>query len=396
VNLFSRQRNETGRTRELPTICHVLHTLNVGGAELLARDFALEHQDRFRPVFVCLDAIGTIGKELRAKGYTVEVIGRCPGFDYRCVWRLSQFMRQQKVALVHAHQYAPFFYSSLARNFGPGYPILFTEHGRDNPDFRRMKRVWANKVLLRRRDHVIAVGKFVRNALVENEGLPANRIEVIYNGVDAKQFDPKKPNRDRLRNVLKLHPQDIGVVQVARLNRLKDYGTALEAMARVCRVAPNVKYFIVGEGEERATIESSIDQLNLHGQAKMLGLRQDVPQLLEAMDVFLLSSVTEGIPLTLIEAMFAQLPCVATRVGGIEEVVLDGITGLLSDANDPDAIASKILRLNRSADTRSQLGKYGRERALRLFDSHRMFEEYECLYAQLTSTRVEPCVAKLD
>lgn len=381
---IEREPQRKSSTGSLPTVCHVLHTLNVGGAEVLAQQIAMKLSTHFRPVFVCLDAMGYLGEQLRSYGLTVEVVERRPGFDYRCARRIAQFMRHQNVQVVHAHQYAPFFYSSFARMFGVRYPILFTEHGRDYPDFRRLKRVYANKVLLGRRDCVVAVGECVRSALIANEGLPRSRVEVLYNGVDAKQFDPQRPSRKRARELLNLNEDEIGVVQVARLNRLKDYRTATHAMAQVCKVAPNVKYFIVGEGDERATIERTIQDLDLQRQVRMLGLRHDVPHLLEGMDVFLLTSLTEGIPLTVIEAMLAQLPCIATRVGGMEEVVCDGITGHISAANDPDDIAKKILSLIQSSATRLEMGKRGRERAIRLFHSDRMFDEYEHLYTQLT------------
>lgn len=120
-----------------PTICHVLHSLNVGGAELLSLQFAMQAVEDYRPVFVCLDSLGSIGGRLRDDGFDVEVVERRPGFDIGCALRVARIMLEQDVSLVHAHQYGPFFYSSLARLFGPRYPILFTEHGRDFPDFRR-------------------------------------------------------------------------------------------------------------------------------------------------------------------------------------------------------------------------------------------------------------------
>jgi L-malate glycosyltransferase len=292
-------------------------------------------------------------------------------------------MQQHDVRLVHAHQYAPFFYSSLARAFGARYPIVFTEHGRDFPDFRRPKRVWANKLLLRRKDRVVAVGEHVRTALIENEGFALTRVDVIYNGVDALRFHAARPYRDRVRAQLGLTDQDVGIIQVARLNRLKDYGTALHAIAQACNESPNVKYFIVGVGEEQSKIEETIAKLQLTRQVKMLGLRTDVSELLQGMDIFLLSSLSEGIPLTLIEAMLAQLPCVTTNVGGTGEVVIEGSTGYLAEAKDSCELARKLIKLVRSQDERTRMGDAGRKRTMSLFRSDRMFERYESMYAEL-------------
>ncbi len=166
-----------------PVICQLVHTLNVGGAEILARQFALQAADSFRFVFACLDECGMIGEELKAAGYPVAVLGRRPGFDFGCARRLARYCRGQNVRLLHAHQYGPFFYASLASRLAGRIPVLFTEHGRDHPDYPRRKRIWVNRWLLRQRDRVVAVGKYVHEALVVNEGLPRGRIEVVYNGI---------------------------------------------------------------------------------------------------------------------------------------------------------------------------------------------------------------------
>ncbi|MCA9131781.1 MAG: glycosyltransferase [Planctomycetales bacterium] len=384
---FGTQPTDADKSAERPVVCQLLHTLNVGGAELLAQQFALRAAKQFRPVFVCLDALGSLGGQLRQQGFTVEVLQRRPGFDSRCAWRLANVLRREKVQLVHAHQYAPFFYSALARLCGAHYPILFTEHGRDFPDFRRPKRVLANRLLLRRCDHVVAVGNYVRTALVDHEGLSAKRIEVIYNGVDASRFDPQRALREIVRRELRLQEDEFAIVQVARLNRLKDYGTALRAIAQVCRVYPQVRYFLVGEGEEQATLQRLRQDLGLQRQVTMLGPRSDVPRLLQGMDLFLLTSVSEGIPLTLIEAMFSQLPCVATGVGGVPEVVVHGQTGWVVAPQRPDELAAGILKLVQADELRQRLAAAGYLRASRHFPATRMIAEYERRYAQLIAPR---------
>lgn len=364
-------------------MCHVLHTLNVGGAELLAKAFAEHCQDKYQVVFACLDGLGTMGAELRAAGFVVTVLDRQPGFDAHCVVKLAAFLRSHDVRLVHAHQYAAFFYSSMARMLRLKFPILFTEHGRDYPDYRRVKRVWANKILLGRSDRIVAVGNCVRSALVQYEGLPVSRVEVIYNGCDSSKVDSLRADRIGVRAELGLDKDAIGVIQVARLNRLKDHGTALRAMVQVLRDSPCVRYFIVGQGEEQTAIEGLIQELGIQQQVVMLGLRSDIPRLLEGMDLFLLSSISEGIPLTLIEAMLAKLPCVATRVGGVAEVVCDGVTGLLAEPRQPTELAARLSCLIQSPSLRREMGYAGWQRAYVDFNAKRMLNEYGFVYAKL-------------
>jgi L-malate glycosyltransferase len=364
----------------LPTICHVLHHLDVGGAELLAKHFARHSAGEFRTVFLCLDAVGRLGRELQAEGSTVESVKRRPGFDFGCARRIAKFLRREGVRLIHAHQYTPFFYSALARWCGYTAPIVFTEHGRDDPDFRRWKRVWANRLLLRRADQVVAVGDAVRAALIHHEGFPAERVRVIRNGVDASRFDVCRPARQAVRAELGIAIDEVAVVHVARLNRLKDHGTALQAIAQTLRSGAAMRYFIVGEGEEEPTIRQHIDRLGIGARVHLLGLRQDVPRLLEGMDVFLLSSITEGIPLALLEAMMAQLPCVATNVGGVAEVIATPQAGLLAAAAQPEAIAEHLTRLVGSATMRQEMGLAGRRRAIELFGDDAMRRQYTEIY----------------
>src|SRR5204862_1893786 len=132
--------------------------------------------------------------------------------------------------LVHAHQYTPFFYALAARLLYRRPPVLFTEHGRHQPDYPRRKRMVINRLLLERRDRVVGVGEAVRQALIANEGIPARRIEVVYNGIDANQFAPARHlegQREKVRAELGLSATDLVILQVARLDYLKDHATAV-------------------------------------------------------------------------------------------------------------------------------------------------------------------------
>lgn len=373
------------RTR--PVICQIVHTLNVGGAEILARQFAERARDEFEFVFACLDSAGLMADELRQAGFAVENLARRPGFDLACVRRLANLCRRHHVAAIHAHQYAPFFYSALARTLAwREMPIVFTEHGRDYPDYRRSKRVLANRWILGRRDRVVGVGECVRQALIENEGLSPNRIEVIYNGIDVARYAGHANERQAVREHLGLADDHVAIIHVARLNRLKDHPTAIRAMSLLASRFPQARMLIVGDGEERQTIESLVAELGLSQQVQLLGTRRDIPALLAAADVFLLSSVSEGIPLTLIEAMAAGLPCVSTAVGGTPEVVADGQTGLLTPAGNPEQLADKLATLLTDENLRQRLGAAGKQRCRESFGDEQMHAAYRQVYRELAGT----------
>jgi sugar transferase (PEP-CTERM/EpsH1 system associated) len=366
-----------------PTICQLLHTLHVGGAEVLAARLAHRLRNRCRFVFACLEERGTLGEELQKEGFPVEVLARRPGLDLRCARRLGRLLRRERVDVLHAHQYTPFFYAIASRwPFGRP-PILFTEHGRHQPDYPRRKRILFNRLMLRKRDRVVGVGEAVRQALLANEGILDKRIEVIYNGIDADRFVGRPGDRSEVRRELGLQVDAPIVIQIARLDYLKDHATAVRSMARVVREKPAARLLLVGEGPEERSIRTQVEQLGLGGSVHFLGLRKDVARLLQAADLFLLSSISEGIPLTVIEAMCAGLPVVCTQVGGTAEVVIDGETGLLAPAGDDAAIAGAMLRLIGDPARRQMMGDAGRQRARQLFSETTMVEHYAGLYEEM-------------
>jgi glycosyltransferase involved in cell wall biosynthesis len=336
-----------------------------------------------RVVFACLDDLGTLGEQLRGEGFTVEVLNRRPGVDWGCSRRLREFLRQENVALVHAHQYTPFFYALAARFPFRRTPILFTEHGRHQPDYPRPKRMLFNRLMLRRRDRLVGVGEAVRQALIHNEGFPARRVGLIYNGIDLEAFGQPCPDRAALRRSLGLDAEDLVLFQVARLDYLKDHATAVRTVERVAAIRPNVRLVLVGEGPEQGKLEDLIREKRLEKHVLLLGLRKDVPRLLPAADLFLLTSVSEGIPLTVIEAMAARLPVVSTAVGGLAEVVVDGQTGLLAAAGDDAALAEKVLALADNGELRARMGQVGSQRARELFAETKMNESYLNLYGEM-------------
>jgi glycosyltransferase involved in cell wall biosynthesis len=182
---------------------------------------------------------------------------------------------------------------------------------------------------------------------------------------------------------LKLTDDDFVMIQVARLDALKDHLTAVRTMHHVVRALPAAQLLIVGEGPEEGKIRTEIQRLGLGANIHLLGLRHDVPRLLAAADVFLLTSVSEGIPLTIIEAMAARLPVVSTNVGGISEVVEDEATGLLAPAGDDLALADRLLRVANSPNHCAQLVVAAQRRATDLFSERKMIDDYRRLYDRM-------------
>lgn len=368
----------------IATVGQVLLSLAMGGGEILAARIARRLNGQFRFVFFCLDSLGTLGEELRKEGFQVYVLERRPGIDWRCMRRLARLLRQESVNVLHAHQYTPFFYSATARWMHCRQSVIFTEHGRMFPDYPRRKRILANRLLVGRRDRVVGVGQAVRRALIVNEGLRDDRVEVIYNGIDlAAQADRIDQDRAHVRREFDWTDDNLVIVQVARLDPLKDHLTAVRAFERVHRQLPQARFLIVGEGAERQAIEAEIASRKLDPYVLLTGLRKDIPRLLAASDLLWLSSVSEGIPLTLIEGMAAGLPVVSTEVGGVAEVVEANKTGLLAPAGKDAELAQAVLALLGDSELRRRLALAGQRRAFERFSEDQMVAAYASLYEEV-------------
>jgi glycosyltransferase involved in cell wall biosynthesis len=302
---------------------------------------------------------------------------------------------EERIDVIHAHQYTPFAYAVATRAFGCRPPVLFTEHGRFYPDYPNFKRKVFNRLLPDRRDRFIAVGESVRQALIRNEGLPPRRVEIVYNGVDLSAFDHDQ-SRDDVRHELGVASDTFLVVQVARLDTIKDHTTAVRAIAAAVEQCPAIRLMIVGDGPERDVIVETIKALGLEKNVTMLGLRHDVSRILSAADAFLLTSLSEGIPVTIIEAMAAGVPVVSTNVGGVPELLEDGVSGLLVPVGDATGVANALTRLEADRDLRERLSRAARERAETCFSEPQMIEAYAALYASMPVVRPVATSSKLS
>jgi glycosyltransferase involved in cell wall biosynthesis len=368
------------------TVCQLLHSLEIGGAEVLASRLSRALAHRFRFVFACLDEIGEIGDRLQHDGYLVAHLHRQPGVDFGCIGRLARFLDEERADLIHAYHYTPFFYAAAARGFRRRWPILYAEHARPVLDRPRPKRLLFNRCAFQSVDRVVAVGECMRDALIKNEKI-TRRIDVIYNGVDVTPASSQHA-RAEVRAELNLGANDFVIIQVARLDPVKDHLTAIETMRRLTAVRDDIRLLLVGDGPERQRVHDAISAHRLDAQIRVLGVRHDVTRLLQAADAFLLTSIAEAIPVSILEAMSTALPVVATAVGGVPEVVIDGSTGLLAPAGDAAALCAAIQQLTSDESRRRQLGACGAERARSAFSQAQMISRYQqCYEAMLEPQR---------
>lgn len=368
---------------DAPIVMQVVLTLAPGGTERLTIDLAQRLSDRFRMVVCCLDEAGEWAGELEAVDVPVVSLLRRPGFRPSLGRRIARIAANHDVSVLHCHHYSSFVYGALATLWNRRLRVLYTEHGRLSDAPPRLKRRAANQLLGRLTSPMFAVSAALRDHMLA-EGLPASRVGVIHNGIDVGPA-PGADERRQARRALGVGDQVMLVGTAARLDLVKDLASLIAAIADARAGNDVVQLMIVGDGQERAALEAAARARGVERVVHFLGYRQDVRALLPAFDIYANSSISEGVSLTILEAMAARLPVVATRVGGTPEVVVDGATGVLVPPRSVSAMASALLALAASPERRHALGDAGRARVEAAFTIERMVSDYAREYTRLAA-----------
>ncbi|QDV51236.1 glycosyltransferase [Gimesia fumaroli] len=356
-------------------VCHLSLTLCTGGLERLLVDFARYHNpDQFELEFIALGETGQPAEEIQQLG--------CPVFDYPLTARgklarisqLSHFLKGRNYDVLHTHNAYPHFYGSLAGRRAKIPAIIHTRHGRRFGETfnERLQFALASRIA----DRVVPVSDDTGKRCKQIGWLTDGKVTRIWNGIDVDRFVFTGP------------ADDFTAITVSRLSPEKDLITMLEAVKLVIDTLPEFRLMIVGDGPERTKLEKKSAELHLEPHVQFLGERNDIPNLLSQAGFYVSSSLTEGISLTLLEAMSVGLPIVATAVGGNPEIVEQPDTGTLVPAADPAQLADAILVMCQQKADWQQMGQRARQRVEQHFNIRTMIKDYEALYLNvLTTTR---------
>ncbi len=371
----------------------LVHGLGIGGAEVVVSSLTRWLRGRNAEVEVgCLDEVGTLGEELRKEGVSLVWYQRKPGKDILLPWRIARHLRGSSIDVIHAHQMTPFVYGMVAK-FMTGVPLILTEHGRLYPDVASARRRAFNRIFGSSVDRITAVSGAVLRSLVTVEGFRPDVIEVLYNGVDVERLSRPLSDHHTARRRIGVPPDARVIGTVGRLHPDKNYELLLRATAILRNDTLNVFLVIVGAGPEEERLRVLAGELGLSQRTVFLGERRDIEEILPAFDVFALPSRTEGTPVTLLEAMAAGIPIVATAVGGVPELLDDGREALLvrvdasSDQGPLAPFAAALSRVLTDAELRCSLIGNARSRARRSFSRDAIFQRYQSLYDEVLAER---------
>lgn len=300
--------------------------------------------------------------------------------DPRAFWHLVRILRRERPQILHSHMVHANLLARLARPLGQ-VPVLICTVHTINEGGRW--REWAYRLTDPFCDLTIQVSRAGLERYVRIGAVPRHKIRFIPNGVDTNRFRPDPEARGRLREELKLGDAFIWLA-VGRFEEAKDYPNMLQAFAEVLHVREDVVLLIAGQGSQREKAQCLAEKLGIGSKVLFLGVRKDIPDLMNAADAYVMSSAWEGMPIVLLEAGAVGLPIVATDVGGNREVVVDGKSGFLVPPKDPDALARAMLRLmDLSPEERRSMGEYGRTHIEESYSLERVVDQWETLYREL-------------
>ena len=366
-----------------PSLAYVVNNLHPGGTERLVVEMSLIFAREFDLQVFCLDEPGLWADRLRERGIPVYGLWRQPGLDIAISVKLAQHFRRQRTQIVHAHQCTPWFYVALARLLYPTPRLLLEEHGRFFPEVENWKRVWFNRWIIKPLTHrVVAVSKDIRERLRRYEGLQHQAITVVYNGVTPEPL-LDAATRAALRYEWGFTAENFVIGTVGRFDPIKNLPLLVNGLARAKVEAPNIQGLLVGDGPEFGATQDLIKQLYLVDRVRLTGFRDDARKLVQCMDLFVLSSFSEGTSMALLEAMAAGVPVVVTAVGGNPEVVTEGQTGWVIPSGSVDALTTAMLEAINHPEKRRAFAFAGQQRFEERFTFGRMIEAYRQIYHEM-------------
>lgn len=357
------------------TIVHFIYQFSTGGLENgLVNIINHLSPSEFRHIVVCLTTQTEFSNRLKGRNVEVIALDLKPGPLYRYYGRIWKLLKRLRADIVHTRNLTSIELQLLAFLARVPYRI-HSEHGRGLADLKgdNFKHQFLRKMMSPFIHQYVSLSKEIKQYLIQKVAINSKKVKQIYNGVNLDFFSSVnsavKGNHDKIR-----------IITVGRMEAVKDPLTSLEAIVGLIPTFPNIEFIVVGSGSMIPVIEAAAQKCGIRNQVICLGEREDINSLLTSSDIFVQSSLVEGVSNTILEAMASGLPVVATDVGGNSELVEERVTGLLVPPRDVTQLRQALQYYCEDADRRREHGVNGRLRVERHFSLKKMIEQYDKLY----------------
>ncbi|MDI6780493.1 MAG: glycosyltransferase [bacterium] len=364
-------------------VVHLVYSLDPGGLENGVVNIVNGmDMECFNPMICCLKSGGILKERVKSSIEVIEVDKKGKQ-ELGVLFRLKKIFKDRDVHVVHTHNWGTCCEGVIGARLAsvPVPVVIHQEHGTfvDSVGSKK-RRIWGERIVLRYADQVMTLSEDLKEKMIKILGIPGEKIKVILNGVDIEKFSFLAEKRTRKRQELGIAEDRLVVGTVGRLEAVKNQRMLIQAMPELLKKFPDVMTVIIGDGILKAELINMAKELGLSEHILFPGVRNDVAEILSAMDLFIISSLTEGICNAILEAMSCGLPVIATDVGGNPEIVLDGKTGLLVALSDMVGFVAAIEDLLGNKEKRKEYGRNGQEMVEQRFSLQRMVREYESLY----------------
>lgn len=380
---------------DLPLIVHLIYRLDFGGLEsLLVQCINRLPANKYRHAVVCLTDYTTFSEKITKPDVLIYSLHKKPGLSLRThisVWKLLRHLRP---TILHTYNISTIEYTIAASLVGVP-AIVHAEHGRDvnDPHGRNRKYNLLRRILIPLIDTFVPVSADLHNWLRDTIRVPDKKIKLINNGVDTSEFMPRQ--LDHIKFTIPMASNFLIIGTVGRLQDVKDHFTLIDAFELLIKSAPAssplIYLAIVGDGPLLNPIKHRVATAGITDKVWLPGARTDIVELLRDFSIFVLPSLAEGTPVTILEAMASGLPVVATQVGGIPEVVVNQQTGILVPPSNPKALATAIATYLNQPSLAAVHGAAGRKRVEQIYSLDTMLQGYLDLYDDLCRRKEKEC-----
>jgi len=367
-------------------VCHVVLSLDVGGLERNVINQVRYGRSLGQTVSViCLERPGMLASQVEELGGSVVCLHKQPGLRFNLIPRLRSVLRDLGPHILHTHQIPTLFYAGPAARCYGAARVVHTEHGL--PLFaQRVRTRWLARFAGLHCDLFFCLTKEMATEVRKYWIVSSRRVRLIHNGIVTERYreagDPQS-----LRRSLGIPAGATVIGSVGRLVEIKRYDLLIQSFARLKQHCPDAHLILIGDGPRKMELEQLVNELSVEKCVHFAGYQQNVNEYLHAMDCFALTSSSEGTPQAVLEASIARLPIVASRVGGLPEVIDDGRTGLLFPCGDQESLTQALLRLIQDKQLALRLGEAASLRVKSIYGIERMAKEYHNCYLQLTANR---------
>lgn len=351
-------------------VAHLVLSLEMGGLEMLVANMArFQYQNGCKVVVICLDVKGVLAQSLIDLGIEVVCVERRPGkLDVQALKSVRDVLKQRDINIIHSHNVEAQLYAVLAKGFST-IPVIHEQHGHVTQGL--LSKPLVLKLLGSRLSYFVGVSESVGDYAKSVGWVSDSKLRVIINGVDTDSFLPKENLKEQ---------SEFTVICVARLAEVKDHATLIKGFSKFVSQRKSAKLWVVGDGPLETDLKKLAGDLGVKDYIDFLGERHDIPDLLEKADVFCMTSLSEGVSVSLLEAMSSGTPAIVTSVGGNVQIIENEKNGLLIETKDDGALVSGLVSLFDDSERLQGFAREARKTVIERYSFSKMMDGYMTLY----------------